>query len=73
MSKNIATRENQKRHTQVSTVKAHNLTSDFFLPSLSNLDDFYGSMQLDKKKVTQRTITENCIITLMFQCCGGRI
>lgn len=51
MSENIATRENQKGHIQISTVKAHNLTSHFFLPSLSNLDDFYVSMQLDKENL----------------------
>lgn len=51
MSENIATRENQKGHIQISTVKAHNLTSHFFLPSLSNMDDFYVSMQLDKENL----------------------
>lgn len=50
MSENIATRENQKI-IQISTVKAHNLTPHFFLPSLSNLDDFYVSMQLDKENL----------------------
>lgn len=62
------------------SVKAQNLTSDFFLPSLSDLGDLYGLTNAfdtlgvcdrEKKILHRRSYKNNCIITLMFQC-GGR-
>lgn len=80
MRNNKAANGSQQGDGKVFSMKAQNLSSDFCLPSLSDLGDLFGFTNAfdtmavcnrEKKILDRRSYKDNCIITLMFQC-GGR-